>query len=1592
MDTKLAAQLQQVGGGLSEAPGARPGELTRFRRAVTDLMATHPSLTVRGLRLSHEIADEAADAALQVAAAQAATAVATGTASTAAAAPLIFRRDTPFRSPLLGNSVPEWAAGLSPSQSFGPFVDEHGLPFWFDIYLPAELVSFTFAGTGAPVLRATVRRTLIGTRSYRLEAGSLWIASDALVRIAALQGFYTGLRIRGGTIDLSIPATVSSGSVVLTPATTLTVHVDLDQQPAPVGPHDAGIDAAESSVTLPTTLDLVIQLQATTLKTTKASCTAFGCHVECAPTGQAPAFIPVINLILVPFAAQSHTNNPAEFEIATSKSALCTVEGRAPIDSAGTGWVLPITKADPLTLGTAAGTGAMGIAMGKGLIATWKGLKGPRTTLLHPGVIVEPGLVTLLDFVASNPEGRLRWSLWRNSGNPAHSQVTLTFGKQFPFVFVSSAANSEGVFFFCGLKAELDRPVEANGRPFPINSPVAFAATMQIGSIFRAFLFDGELLEDELATQKAPRLHSVALRNAVFTVPGPRTVTLFGELVDGQIIKGTLTLTHDIALYLPTLPDPYVATYTPYLRDPAALGFGRPQQSLTGFVKWPDRSPAPPDLPAAEAADRAFVYFRLTPPLPPRAPRPATGRTFQNGVTSFDQDLSTRTPGATSLPTIAATTRLAATTSADAAVAASRSLEQRVNDAAQSGALAAAIAELANHPLLRSLPNASDQIARSLDTTVTAALYTENQDAAAAAGLFAPQAATTSVGIAGRGAFNDPLMLLDVSSHADQMGVTIGVALQVGDDGQGGQMIRRVDGVGALFAGAGFVPGGTALPLQIDNMDVVAPALNLRAATLPQISWEPVWNIPLEIEGAIPPSDTITSTPGLVVYDNDGIPTRIFSESPYQVPIAPLPVTRHFLKEYHDEYAPRNLHALFTLPFAMVAHADYTRHLVGAPEKSARLHFNMPHFGQLRGGLQVKALAPASPDPSKVGATFDGWTLQLDNNIRWALFGLPLTGSTLGQQVRDIFNQHFRPGGNRPEVPVEQMEFSGYGASIFSNWLSDASIADVSQVQFDVLMGRTAHEVVQVRSILYPFGVHLVRTITLTRSNNGYVFRSDSGWKAESDGFYDFSYNVDLVDKVAGTVTTIHVPNPFEFHTQPVKGVSNVREIRDFADAGAFTSSFPLDDPDLPPQLLALSLADWKKVFQQVTSKSDVMPVQLQAVVFDADVHLDNVSSGGAPSGGDFIVQSRRMIGYVQIAPASILIPARIFADLLNFQHGSLGGPVDCAIDIGKSRQTMRLSRVDVSPAKNAAGKSVFVTAGRGSLVLPPDGSWSVVTQNTTTGDVSPLAPGDSGTAHQAQREPELPDRASGRCVRADLERAFRRAAVHRHTEDAVRRAAGDAGHRQAEKRTDVFRRRLQAAQLEGTISQRRQRAGADRRRARSRGARRRRDAHGRAHAQPEVAAPGELHLPVHRRTGRAAHLRPVQEHRQHRRAARPRLRLDGGGAGRPLESRAQQHAHRRRPGPVSRAGVGGRPLQRPERREPEVRQAAPAVRPGARSRRPDPADPGLALGRRLRPRHERRHEQLARQLGIQVRLLKGNPGHQVPVTARSSPSTPIRR
>jgi len=1316
-------RLQQITGTLRPVRGSSADELTSLQRTLLEHLTATPELTVSGNRAQSQFAQTESPSDLSARFSHLSDLLVTpSSAQSSATPPLVFKRETSFSSSLLGNSVPTWGSGLAPSQTFGPFLDEHGLQVWFDFFFPTRLVQVYVQGGSAPILLIPVWGLLTGRKSYRIEAGSAWIASGLIAKTSALNGYYTGLKIRGGSLDLSQNATIGSGKIVIPALGALNLHLDLDQNAVPVAGGDAGMDAESAIVHMPQTFDLQVPSGGSGVTAGNASCTVFGCEVDFQFSSQAPVWIGAIGQILVHYSARSNGQTPDTLQVASSESRLCTLAGSAKFD-VSSGWLLPAAKIDPLQLGQAAGTGAMCINLAKGLSADWQGLTGSSTLLVHPAIIVEPGLVTVVDFFASNSYAKQRWVLWKNAGSEHHSDITLRFAKAFPFIFVTSALNSEAVFCFCSYTSSFDRPVDANGSPFRIASSIAFAGILQTGKDFQALLLDTDTLFDGNPDQPgAFERHSVVLRNALFKVSRPYSLFLTGTLEnEDEITGGAVALLFGVYQYLPTLPDPYVASYTSFQRERDARGFGQLQTALAGFVKWPDKG-ASVAADAGGTNDPAYVYFRIAPlnqsavvaALEAGTQDPQVQffgrsvaveeapRNFQTGVRAFNAPLNASQPTTAPLTSLAPIAQPASFQSS--AVGRSEQARQSI----QSEQISSVVASLEANPLFSHIPDKALQVTQTLNTAL------DNVQSANRA-AFTNRATASSRGSIGNGLF----LLLDVSSNADQMGVTLGNAIRVGRNPLGETTFRTV---GATLAAT---TTGNDLQLQIDNMDVVMSAQNLCAVTLPAISWEPIINIPLAIEGSPDPADLITVTPGLAVYDDDGIPTIVASESPYPVPIAPLPVTRHFLKEYNDKHVPRAMYSAFTLPFGLLAEAGFTRQTKGSPESWSRIHFNQPHFAQLRGGLQIKAQAPAASSTRKRPA-FPGWTIQLDNNIKWGLFGVPITGSTLGNTVKEIFNAEFTSSGHKPKVPLEQMEISGYGASIFSNWLDeDAAIAEVSQASFDVIVGRAAHEVIQVRSILYPFGVHVVRTITLMRSSNGYVFRSDSGWKAESDGFYDFSYNINLdPDPV------IPVPNPYLVHSQPVKGVSNVREIKDNPDAGAFTSSFKLNDPGLPSQVRGLTPAQLKELFGKATTNTDTLPVKMQAVVFDADVHFDGVVSGGVkdPIYGDFKVQSRKMLGYVQVAPSSILVPAHIFADLLNFQGGSLGGPVDCIVDIAGSGQKMRLVRADVNPASGSGGSVVFASAARGSLILPKDGSWATVKQLTSTGDINPVEEGQSVT------------------------------------------------------------------------------------------------------------------------------------------------------------------------------------------------------------------------------------------------------------------------
>ena len=129
-------------------------------------------------------------------------------------------------------------------------------------------------------------------------------------------------------------------------------------------------------------------------------------------------------------------------------------------------------------------------------------------------------------------------------------------------------------------------------------------------------------------------------------------------------------------------------------------------------------------------------------------------------------------------------------------------------------------------------------------------------------------------------------------------------------------------------------------------------------------------------------------------------------------------------------------------------------------------------------------------------------------------------------------------------------------------------------------------------------------------------------------------------------------------------------------------------------------------------------PVKCGGVYFDADVEIENVVQGHVNKR----VVSKRILGYVQVAPAGKPLTAQQLKELLDLQNGSIGGDIDCVLDINKSNQQIRAARFDVAPSIDKAGtKPVFVVAARGNVFLPKDGSWALVQHNVGTGEVTPL-------------------------------------------------------------------------------------------------------------------------------------------------------------------------------------------------------------------------------------------------------------------------------
>jgi hypothetical protein len=899
----------------------------------------------------------------------------------------------------------------------------------------------------------------------------------------------------------------------------------------------------------------------------------------------------------------------------------------------------------------------------KGLKAHWPGLKDTNlfdntSALLNNALImVMPGRINIATLDASNATGKQRYNLWQEPATafdrPAQ-YIDLFYTKKFFFFYDTLRPGIENIAVQANCVNNVNKPVKVDGAPFKVESlqtilALSFSKAFQI-----VMLYDDNILIDNWQKNNTPvpgkplppfsfESTAIALNNALLKVTPVSGLFLYGDIkTPDSFDKCLLVYSFGLLQYLPTLPDPYAANISFLnLRGNAGTNSG-------GGMMKKEQEYAMNDIHAFLVC--LMNWENMSPPEVSffLGDKPSD---IKKEIADVVESSAGKQSGV----------KLSKLHDRETIQQFQQSKSERTHQI-----------QNRNWQAVNSYPTGTAPMPKSETATMMMATQSMAQDSR----------------------FHNAFTLLDVSTNADLMGVSLGFS---NDD----YIFRKTHIVKEELP---------ANPLTISGMDVHATSRLVQMFALPQISWEPVINTTTDITN--PAQDPY---PGVLIFLNDGFPAQIANTGSESVNLAPIPLSRKLTEWYaaKDNFA---LWSYFTLPYGMTALAMYFRE-TGSNNPKLEL-IEKKFAGDLHTGLQIKTLG--RKDPINKNRMFYGSAHQLSN--AYNLF-FPGTGarSILSGSVTEIFNDEFGSLTGLDEdkyVPLERYDFSGYGANVFSHWVNEnAALAQTSQAMFDVWRGRTAHEVIQVKSVLYPWGIRVVRTITIYRGSNGFEWRIDSGWKAESNGIYDFRTPIksNPADSAALKAAKLKEKlRSYKFHPGMVEGVYNVRNIKEDITLAPFTANWLkktgvyIDDLGHP---------------QPVGGAGKQLEVKLVPVYFDADVQIDDVIQGGTAVPGTTMarVQSQRMLGYLQLRPRGVFIDAEDFAGLLTLMQG-LGGPVDCMVNVNHSNQKMRVSRIEVNPGTNELSQRVFITAAKGTPVLPQDGSWSVVQHNAVNKEVTPLS------------------------------------------------------------------------------------------------------------------------------------------------------------------------------------------------------------------------------------------------------------------------------
>lgn len=464
----------------------------------------------------------------------------------------------------------------------------------------------------------------------------------------------------------------------------------------------------------------------------------------------------------------------------------------------------------------------------------------------------------------------------------------------------------------------------------------------------------------------------------------------------------------------------------------------------------------------------------------------------------------------------------------------------------------------------------------------------------------------------------------------------------------------------------------------IDGLSVRGPASLLPLTTLPAIAWEPMYDLSTQPDAHIDDFELL-HPPG------DGPFTQVRSTSATLIPISPLQSLQAVLDAGTGGFT-----AQLTLPFGMIGVLDANAQTgTVLPNVSlAQPSFTLTPTGVPYTGAWQLSLA--APDPNQPDPVLAGRSYMRTQSDQPPLPNLSYGEMVLGSSASGIFSTEFCPPiGNG--VPLRRYDLTGYGASTFSEWTAvNAPTTAVIKAFFHVLVGRTSHEVIQVQSLIYPWAIKVVRTITIDRQASGVVQRYDSGWQAASDGLFQFPASTGITAK--------------QVHAGVIGGLIQVKNITE----------------------VGLSIATQGTQDGSATTGT----VQVQPVTLDAEVVIQphHVVTQGSAKAADLTgamhtcVPSKSVTGYIPLRFDYHLS----MTDLVGFTALApvAGGPINATINVGGSNHLLRVAEFDATPVHDGAtGGLGLACAVHGVPRLSSDGAWSVAKRKQSQAAPVALSP-----------------------------------------------------------------------------------------------------------------------------------------------------------------------------------------------------------------------------------------------------------------------------